>query len=279
MAQGGGVTRTADGRLLRLGPEGAQATYWEYVNTEIARGLTGYSCTAPTSRDSLAGSNPRTWFAVLAEQAGGVPYWASATDSGYSVDDLAPPAPAGFTGNYGAGNVLLLWEASPASDFSQFELYRGTDFGFVPAPGNRIATLTETGYVDHPGRPCYYRLCAVDVHGNRGLYAVALPTGSLDVPGEGLPRELALSAPAPNPARGACTVRLALPQAARVALALHDSQGRRVRTLPGGTLPAGEHPIVWDGRDDAGRAVPNGIYFLRCEVEGRTLTRRIAALR
>jgi len=37
--------------------------------------------------------------------------------------------------------------------------------------------------------------------------------------------------------------------------------------------------VVWDGRDEAGRAVPGGMYFVRCEVEGRTFTRRIAALR
>ena len=101
----------------------------------------------------------------------------------------------------------------------------------------------------------------------------------MDVPGAALPKALALSAPAPNPARGSCTLRLALPRAAQVTLAVYDQQGRRVRTLLAGAQPAGELPVVWDGRDDGGRAVASGIYFVRCEVEGRTFTRRIAALR
>jgi hypothetical protein len=276
---GAGVAPSVGGRVVRTIVEGARTTYWEQVGVQVARGLTGYSCAAPTPRDSLAGSNPRTSFMVLAELAGGVPYWPSAPDSGYSVDNLAPPMPTAFSGTYGGGDALLLWDASPVADFLQFELYRGASLDFVPGAGNRIAILSETGYVDHPGHPCYYKLCAVDVHGNRGLYAVELPTGSLDVPGDALPRELALSAPAPNPLRGSCWLRLALPREARVTLAIHDPQGRRVRTLLAGTLSAGRHPAVWDGRDDAGRAVAGGLYFVRLECEGRTLTRRIAALR
>ncbi len=39
-----------------------------------------------------------------------------------------------------------------------------------------------------------------------------------------------------------------------------------MRTLQAGTLPAGEHRIVWDGRDDRGKVTASGIYFSRAQV-------------
>jgi flagellar hook assembly protein FlgD len=44
---------------------------------------------------------------------------------------------------------------------------------------------------------------------------------------------------------------------------LYDVAGRRVRTLVHGELPAGFHHAAWDGRDDRGQNVGNGVYFYR----------------
>ena len=118
----------------------------------------------------------------------------------------------------------------------------------------------------------------MDVHGNESPCATLLPAGTTGVP-PGPPRELALSPPVPNPSRGAATLRLALPRAAEVALVVYDQQGRAVRTLARGGLPAGEHPVAWDGRDDAGRVVASALYFVRLEAEGRVFTRRLAVVR
>ena len=51
-------------------------------------------------------------------------------------------------------------------------------------------------------------------------------------------------------------------------LTIHDVQGRLVRVLtcaPGGACPqvAGAFRGSWDGRDERGRAMPSGVYFLR----------------
>lgn len=275
----GSITRLRDGRMVLAGIEGAQAVYWEQVGTQPARGLPGYSFVAATTSDSIPGSNPYTAFMVMAEESGGTPFWMSAADSGYSVDNLAPATPAPFTGTYAGGTATLSWGQCGASDFAEYRLYRGHGADFVPSSGDLVATLTTAGYVDDIGGPYYYKLCAVDVHGNASPFATLLPAGIVDVPGTALPRELALSAPAPNPLRGSTTLRLALPRATEVSLAVYDQQGRRVRTLLDGQQPAGEHAITWDGRDGDGRAVASGIYFVRGIAESRVFTRRIAALR
>ncbi len=44
---------------------------------------------------------------------------------------------------------------------------------------------------------------------------------------------------------------------------VYDLAGRRMRSLFDGTLSAGSHHILWDGRDESGGAVPAGIYLVR----------------
>ncbi len=45
-------------------------------------------------------------------------------------------------------------------------------------------------------------------------------------------------------------------------MTIYGVRGKKVRTLVSGFRGAGEHAVVWDGRDDAGRAVSSGVYFL-----------------
>ena len=46
---------------------------------------------------------------------------------------------------------------------------------------------------------------------------------------------------------------------------IYDTQGRRVRILVNGVVPAGYHRVSWDGRSGQGRPVPSGVYFARFE--------------
>jgi hypothetical protein len=57
---------------------------------------------------------------------------------------------------------------------------------------------------------------------------------------------------------------------------IYDLQGRRVRELWNGPVPA--RAISWDGRNDHGEKVASGVYLARLRWGGRTQTRRIAWL-
>jgi flagellar hook assembly protein FlgD len=39
--------------------------------------------------------------------------------------------------------------------------------------------------------------------------------------------------------------------------------GRKIRVIANSIQKPGEYSICWDGKDDAGRNVPNGVYILR----------------
>lgn len=97
--------------------------------------------------------------------------------------------------------------------------------------------------------------------------------------GAGSPAAVAFAAPAPNPARGATDLGFTLPASERVSLQVYDVHGARVRTLQAGVLPAGAHTRTWRLDDDAGRAVPAGLYLARLEAGDARHVRRIAVVR
>lgn len=60
-----------------------------------------------------------------------------------------------------------------------------------------------------------------------------------------------------NPVQGG----VVLPTASgKVTLAVTDAAGSLVRTIPLGAQPAGTTPYTWDGKDDAGKTAPAGVY-------------------
>lgn len=84
---------------------------------------------------------------------------------------------------------------------------------------------------------------------------------------------------APNPTRSGTRVEFALAEGALVRLRIFDVEGRPVRRLYDGRLPAGEHGLSWDGTTNAGRPAPAGVYWMRLEVGGRTAGARLVVVR
>jgi len=67
----------------------------------------------------------------------------------------------------------------------------------------------------------------------------------------------------PNPFNPRTTLRFDLAASGRARVAIFDLRGRRVALLLDAELGAGEHELVWDGKDDAGRTVASGTYLAR----------------
>ena len=109
-----------------------------------------------------------------------------------------------------------------------------------------------------------------------GLYATAAsPTAVADAQAA----TLALGA-APNPFNPATAISFSLPAAARATLTVHDAQGRQVRRLlADAARPAGRQQVIWDGRDDAGHALPSGLYLARVTALGRSEAGKLVLLK
>jgi len=78
-----------------------------------------------------------------------------------------------------------------------------------------------------------------------------------------------LDANSPNPFNPRTSFSFTLDKTEQVSLKIYDTRGRLVRTVVNGSLKAGSYDRVysWDGRDDAGRVSPSGIYFFRLNTE------------
>lgn len=111
-----------------------------------------------------------------------------------------------------------------------------------------------------PGDTWRYRLAIADARGTQVL-------------GE---REVALVGPArsrllgnvPNPFNPTTRIRFELAQPGPVTVAVFDTRGRLVRNLTAHAAAAGEHVVVWDGRDDARRPLPSGVYLYEVRAPG-----------
>ncbi|HEX6942229.1 MAG TPA: FlgD immunoglobulin-like domain containing protein [Gemmatimonadaceae bacterium] len=76
---------------------------------------------------------------------------------------------------------------------------------------------------------------------------------------------------------GAIHVRVA--SQARVHLSIYDVRGTKVRDLLGPVVMQGDGSIVWDGLANSGQNVPDGVYFLRLDAGGQTITRKLVLIR
>ncbi len=269
----------SDDVRVRAVPSAAGVIYWERIAVVPATALAGYSVVAATTSDSIGGSNPRTRFQVEAHQFSTEYFWASAPDSGYSVDNLGPAAPSPQYAIYSGGTTRLGWLPNHEADLLGYEVHRGSSASFTPSPATFVTSKPDTGLVDAAGAPYFYKLVAVDVHGNRSPVATLAPTGTLDAPGTAV-AEAFFAAPSPNPARGGTTLRFGLARGGATKLAIYDAAGRLVRTVHAGTLAAGEHAMRWDADGESGRDVAPGLYLARLETAGApAMVRRIVVTR
>jgi hypothetical protein len=255
---------------------GAQDYFWEEIDQVTARHLASYSAVEPTNGDSMAAGNRPTAFLVQAIADYGASWWFSQADSGYSVDNVPPVTPAPFLGTYVSGRTSLSWGANAEPDLAGYRLYRGPSAGFATGPATLLAEVVDTAYVDVNGGPAWYKLSAVDIHGNESPVATLLPSGTLGV-GPREPAAFFLAPPAPCPvARGRDAVlAFSLAHAGRAELLVIDASGRHVRTLAHGEFDAGPHRLSWDGLDDAGRRAAAGLYFVRLAQGTQVVTRRL----
>ncbi|MCA9753558.1 MAG: T9SS type A sorting domain-containing protein [Gemmatimonadetes bacterium] len=105
------------------------------------------------------------------------------------------------------------------------------------------------------------------------------PPPGVDAPvPSGAGAELAIQA-SPNPARGAIRLSLSGTVAHESVFSIYDVQGRLVRRLASTHATALSPTATWDGRNEAGRFVPAGAYFVRATAGERVATERLVRIR
>ena len=257
---------------------------WEILGSFAACQQDQYVYRASSVADSSASGIAYSVYVVSAHSTTPSMWFLSEPDSGYSVDNLAPAPPGGFSAeqSFVPEGLAIAWVESGEPDLHHYAVHRGTSEDFEPDPGNLIASPEQAEYFDDEWRwssGYYYKICAVDVHGNESGFALLKPDDVTGVEPPKIPAVTYLRQNYPNPFNPTTTIAFGLKEPTWVSLKVYDSAGRLVRTLAEGDRPAGHYVETWDGRNMRGENAASGVYFSRLDAGSLSQTRKMILLR
>ncbi len=137
-----------------------------------------------------------------------------------------------------------------------------------PTPGTATVEVTVTNI----GNPSDFKVLTYT--------ATASPVNNMSSP---LAGSFALAQNYPNPfsmsKASATTIGYVLPTGGHTVLKLYNLLGSEVRTLVNESRPAGRSTASWDGRDNAGKQLPAGIYMYKLSSGRQSFSRRLSYTR
>jgi hypothetical protein len=164
-------------------------------------------------------------------------------------------------------------------------------YSCIPDPGNMTAAWNydyTIMTVSHDSF-AYSTAYSFMVTAGQSLDGYALKTGSVPdsfgfgtvisgVSGQpvtaGVPYFMASAAPNPM-GSGQTTIAFGLPRSSQVRIEVYNIAGQRVKTLVNGNMNAGYHKVAWNGRNQAGQKVANGVYMYRMNSGDYTATKKL----
>jgi flagellar hook assembly protein FlgD len=108
---------------------------------------------------------------------------------------------------------------------------------------------------------------------------VAIVNGPTGTENPTLPLELSLAQNYPNPFNPQTSISLTISEKGIIELAVFNILGGKIRTLIEGEVDAGEHTVIFDGKNDSGNPVSAGVYFYRLKTQDGALTRKMVLIK
>lgn len=114
---------------------------------------------------------------------------------------------------------------------------------------------------------------------NGQIYQFNPPTTIDEDMGQVLPEAFELDQNYPNPFNPSTYIGFRISKFGFVSLKIYDLSGKLIRALVNEDLTPGSYEMQWDGRNEAGVAMPSGVYFYRLHSGARSSTRRMILIR
>ena len=83
----------------------------------------------------------------------------------------------------------------------------------------------------------------------------------------------------PNPFNGQIAIELAVRKKQKLQVGIYDLQGKKVKDIARGLVPAGNYRFKWFARNAQNQQVSSGVYLLKVTGEGAQLTRKLLLVR
>ncbi|MBN2461774.1 MAG: T9SS type A sorting domain-containing protein, partial [Candidatus Cloacimonetes bacterium] len=190
---------------------------------------------------------------------------------------LDPPYNLNYDLNGNTAALAWCFDSGNDEDFLHFNVFRKVlDFCYT-----LIATTTEPYYETdiNPNLDYYFYVEAVYSTGTSDPSNEIAILAS-DVVEESLP-ELTdcLSQNYPNPFNPVTVIAYAIAEAGPVTLNIYNIRGELVRTLIDQYQSAGEKTVLWDGTDNTGNKLGNGIYFYKLNTTKNSSIKKMMMLK
>lgn len=163
------------------------------------------------------------------------------------------------SGTVGPGCVVFVYKAkvNPAGYFEGEQFLSGV----IPGPGGMWGITTNALALGDWVTALATDGAAAPPYANTSEFAPAIQVlGGADV-AEGAAPAFGIAPEGANPFHRVAAFRCRVPASAEARLRVFDAAGKLVRDVFAGRLDAGEHVLLWDGRDGHGREAPPGVYF------------------
>ena len=94
-----------------------------------------------------------------------------------------------------------------------------------------------------------------------------------------MPPSFRLAQNYPNPFNPETRIAFEMAREGHVELGIYNLMGEKVKTLFSGSVHSGTHHATWDGKDEAGRNLPSGVYFYELKSGSFRQARRMVLVR
>jgi hypothetical protein len=247
---------------------------WERIEIIDADFSEQYSVTLPTHSDGPPSEGNWAVFYVIADRQD-VSYY-SCPDSGLSIDDATATVLESFGAYYDDNAIRIEWKLigeGPESGFLAMKSEGNDYFGYlnqgIIRDKNGLYFLLDENI--EPGKTYRYRI----VYNEEGMDRIPFGTEEIVIPYI----SAWLSQNAPNPFNPSTTISYNIAAASEVRLDVYDANGKLVRKLVSGSLPAGSYTAKWDGRSDNGSFLSSGVYFCRLQAGKDSITIKMILLK
>jgi len=93
-----------------------------------------------------------------------------------------------------------------------------------------------------------------------------------------LPKQFSLNQNYPNPFNQTTHISFSIPELRQVTLIIYNMLGEEIKSLVNRTFEPGIHTVTWNGENEFGKKVCNGIYFYRLKTKDNAITKKLILL-
>jgi FlgD Ig-like domain len=150
------------------------------------------------------------------------------------------------------GNLFVGWEIAQVINFGIAQWW--TDISELEFMNEGLPCLEINQITIHPLIDCINIVACTD----EGMYLLSDYQNDLDP--DVIPASSIQASNFPNPFNPSTEILFQLPCSGIVDLNIYNSRGQHIKSLYNGFLPAGEHSLFWNGKNDKELQLASGIY-------------------